>query len=38
MMALRERFRGLFEGCNMAEWAGCFVVATDHKLRVRKPQ
>ncbi len=37
-VALRERVRAAFESCDLAEWAGSFVVLTDHKLRVRKAQ
>ena len=32
-----HRVRSLFEACEVSEWSGSFVVATDHKLRVRKP-
>ena len=33
--ALVERVRGLFASEPVEEWMGCFVVATEHKLRVR---
>ena len=35
-MALRARVATLFATCNVSEWDRCFVVATDHKLRVRR--
>lgn len=35
--ALRERIQSLFIGENVENWEGCFLVATDHKLRVRAP-
>jgi predicted nuclease of predicted toxin-antitoxin system len=34
---LIERVRALFESEDVESWQGCFVVATDHKLRVRRP-
>ena len=36
--ALRERIRAIFTGEDVETWGGCFVVATDRKLRVRRPQ
>jgi predicted nuclease of predicted toxin-antitoxin system len=33
--ALVERVRGLFASQPVETWTGCFVVATEHKLRVR---
>jgi predicted nuclease of predicted toxin-antitoxin system len=27
----------LFSDYNLNDWAGCFIVATDHKIRVKKP-
>lgn len=36
-VALRARVRGLFGSEDVATWAGCFVVATDRKVRVRRP-
>lgn len=33
--ALVERVRGLFASEPVEEWLGCFVVAPEHKLRVR---
>lgn len=35
---LIERVAELFENENVAEWAGCFVVATERKIRVLKPK
>lgn len=32
---LRQRVSLLFQTENVESWAGCFVVATDHKIRVR---
>ena len=34
---LIERVRELFQTENVSEWAGCFVVATERKIRVLKP-
>ena len=34
--ALRARVRRLFESERVADWGGCFVVATDRKVRVRR--
>jgi predicted nuclease of predicted toxin-antitoxin system len=34
--ALIARVRGLFELRPVQDWAGCFVVATEHRLRVRR--
>jgi len=36
--ALIERLSALFESENVREWHGCFVVATERKLRVVKAQ
>jgi len=36
--ALIERVRGIFASQSVEEWVGCFVVATEHKLRVRRPE
>src|SRR5262245_50151176 len=36
-LALRRRVRALFEAEDVARWQRCFVVATDRKLRVRRP-
>jgi predicted nuclease of predicted toxin-antitoxin system len=36
--ALLERLRDLFEAEDVESWARCFVVVTDHKLRLRKPR
>ena len=35
--ALFERIRGLFETEPVESWAGCLVVATEHKVRVTRP-
>lgn len=35
--ALRERIRAAFESCDVSGWGGCFVVLTDHKVRVNRP-
>jgi len=35
--ALLERVRLIFESEKVDSWAGCFVVATDHKIRSRRP-
>ena len=35
--ALRQRVRMLFEQEDVDGWAGCFVVATERKVRVRRP-
>ena len=35
--ALLNRVRFLFETEDVQQWHGCFVVVTDHKLRVRSP-
>jgi len=35
---LVERINELFQKENVAEWAGCFVVATERKIRVLKPE
>lgn len=37
-VALSTRVSKLFESEQVDEWNGCFVVATDRKLRVRKPR
>lgn len=36
-VALSQRVLQLFESEQVDEWPGCFVVATDRKLRVRRP-
>ena len=36
--ALFERIRGLFSDEDTSGWRGCFVVAPDRKLRVRRPE
>ena len=35
--ALRVRVKILFENEDVSAWSGCFVVATDRKLRVSRP-
>ena len=35
--ALLERVKLIFEREKVDSWAGCFVVATDHKIRSRRP-
>jgi len=35
---LIERVEELFKKENVSEWAGCFVVATERKIRVLKPE
>ena len=35
--ALIQRIEALFQSENVAEWSGCFVVATERKVRVRRP-
>ena len=34
--ALQERIRAIFASEPVEEWVGCFVVATEHKLRIRR--
>jgi predicted nuclease of predicted toxin-antitoxin system len=34
---LIDRVATLFRSTTVEDWAGCFVVATDHKLRIRRP-
>ena len=35
--ALKARILGLFEAENVEAWSACLVVATDTKLRIRRP-
>ncbi len=35
--ALIARVAGLFESEQTDKWSGCFVVVTEHKLRVKRP-
>jgi predicted nuclease of predicted toxin-antitoxin system len=35
--AIRRRIEGLFRTEDVEGWSGCFVVATDHKVRIRRP-
>jgi predicted nuclease of predicted toxin-antitoxin system len=34
---IAEKVQAIFGVEDVESWAGCFVVATDHKIRVRKP-
>ena len=36
--ALIERIKEIFEKENVSEWKACFVVATERKIRVLRPQ
>ncbi len=36
-LALMERIRTLFQTEQVENWQGCFIVVTEHKLRVRRP-
>jgi len=36
-LALSLRVRTLFESEDISSWQGCFVVASDRKLRIRRP-
>ena len=36
--ALMERIEALFSREDTSTWAGCFLVATDKKLRIRRPE
>ncbi|MFZ1133074.1 MAG: DUF5615 family PIN-like protein [Terriglobales bacterium] len=36
-LRLVERMQDAFQTEPVDEWAGCFVVVTDHKIRVRRP-
>jgi predicted nuclease of predicted toxin-antitoxin system len=36
-LALMTKLRTLFETEDTGDWPGCFVVLTDHKLRIRRP-
>ena len=38
MLTLIERIEELFQKENVNSWAGCFVVATERKVRVRRPR
>lgn len=35
--ALYLRIRSLFDKESVENWAGCFVVVTEHKIRIRRP-
>ena len=37
-IALRERVRSIFQSEDVSSWQRCFVVATDRKLRIRRPK
>jgi predicted nuclease of predicted toxin-antitoxin system len=34
---LADKIQAIFSAQDVESWAGCFVVATDHKIRVRRP-
>jgi predicted nuclease of predicted toxin-antitoxin system len=36
-MALAQRVESVFACENVDDWARCFIVVTDHKIRVRRP-
>jgi hypothetical protein len=36
-MALAERIQSLFVTEDVSTWSGCLVVATERKIRVRRP-
>lgn len=36
--ALFQRIKGLFERESVESWRGCIVVATDFKIRIRRPE
>ena len=36
--ALRQRLRSIFLEEDVSSWEGCFIVATDRKLRIRRPR
>lgn len=36
-VALLNRVRAVFQVENVEDWNGCFVVVTEHKIRVRRP-
>jgi predicted nuclease of predicted toxin-antitoxin system len=36
-LALRHRLHTLFRDEDVESWSGCFVVATEQKLRIRRP-
>jgi predicted nuclease of predicted toxin-antitoxin system len=36
-LALLEQIAGVFRSEDVASWAGCFVVLSEHKLRVMRP-
>ena len=35
--ALVNRIRGIFQAESVEGWGGCFVVVTEHKIRIRRP-
>ncbi|MDO8585903.1 MAG: DUF5615 family PIN-like protein [Armatimonadota bacterium] len=37
-ITLRERLQTVFGTEDVESWAGCFIIVTDHKVRVRKPR
>lgn len=36
--ALIDRIRSIFAAENTDHWIGCFVVATEHKIRIKRPE
>jgi hypothetical protein len=36
-MALFQRLQAIFQSEDVENWRGCFVVATEHKIRIRRP-
>ena len=37
-MALLQRIESIFKTENIEQWKGCFVVVTEHKIRIRYPE
>lgn len=35
--ALKKRIKYLFETEEVEKWPGCFIVVTEHKIRIRRP-
>lgn len=35
--ALVNRIRAVFQSEEVEDWSGCFVVVTEHKIRIRRP-
>lgn len=38
LSALLRRIESIFQTENVEDWKGCFVVATEHKIRIKRPQ